>query len=179
MKIEEKIWSNYDELADVASIQGRWLLAEKMYAAAIEEAERTEKSGERLGKSCAGLARVYHKRRQVKLAMHFYQRAADIYQRNPDDHACALAMVLNNLAGLYIAENSLAKARTLLRKVLSIYEELLGENNPILVSPLVRLAYIYGCWKRFDKALSLYKRVRTIRGEVAIAEYRLAGQSTI
>ncbi len=154
MNIEDRIWNSYDELGSTALARGLLSLAERMHYAAVQEAERANSKG-RFARSCSALARVYSLQSNAKLAKHFYHKALSIYERDLDQFGCQLALTCDKLAALYLKEGSLSRARTLLRRAIAMYELLLGPDNPALAPCLLRLAYIYAQWKRFDKAPQL------------------------
>lgn len=164
MKIQEAIWTQYAELGKTALSSNQLTLAEQMFAAAAEEAQRGTTDQGRLADSWFGLAQTHHMRRQVVMAAYYYKKAQALYERSREKCASQLAATLDNLAELAMHEGDFAKAYTMLRKSIVIYERLFGSDSEILAPRLMRIGYIHSQSKEFDRALACYKRAKALTG---------------
>jgi CHAT domain-containing protein len=94
-----------------------------------------------------------------------------------------LALILNNLAGLYKAQGKYEKAEPLYQRSLAIWEEKLGADHPDVAISLNNLAGLYESQGLYEKAEPLYQRSLAIREkklgadhpDVAISLNNLAG----
>lgn len=164
MKIQEAIWTQYAELGKTALSSKQLTLAEQMFTAAAEEAQRGTTDQGRLADSWFGLAQTHHMRRQVVMAAYYYKKAQALYERSREKFASQLAATLDNLAELAMHEGDLAKAYTMLRKSIVIYERLFGPDSEVLAPRLMRIGYIHSQSKEFDRALACYKRAKALTG---------------
>ncbi|CAM6000056.1 unnamed protein product [Sphagnum balticum] len=137
MRIEEKIWSCYDEVASTALRHGYLNIADSMFSASLEEAQRSQSDLALIARSCFGLAATYQQRGLAREAMYYYRKAIMGFEKGNDSNLNWLASSCENLAILHIAEGALARARSLLRRALSIYQKLLGESHPVLIPAMV------------------------------------------
>lgn len=162
MNIGEAIWYKYNDLGKSALANRQYDLAEIMFVAAVEEAQRTPRNFICLADSLYNLAQTYHYQNKFRQASACYRRTIAIYERKPDQFAYQLGAALANLAIIYIAAKGYGRARTLLRRAIMLYENLLGVDHYLLAPLLVRLGYIYSEWKEYDTALKLQARARMI-----------------
>ena len=161
--INDAVWTTYTELGCAAYEQGNLPLAEKMFDAALEEAQKLGSEDPRLATSFNNLALVYQKQGQSRKAAPLYKRALAVYDRARGVSRRHLASTLDNLAELYFNQGDLVKARALYRKVLSVFEQVYGPNHEELVPRLKRLGYIYCERGRYDEALQFYNRAQDIK----------------
>jgi tetratricopeptide (TPR) repeat protein len=162
MKIQETIWTHYAELGSNALKSNELVLAETMFAAAAEEAQRGIPDTSRLAHSWFGLAQTHHTQNQILLATHYYRKALSIYERSSDKFATQLAATWDNLAEIYIGQGDFSKAHSHYRKSVRIYEKLFGKNSEILAPRLLRLGYICLHFKEFDQALQYRDRAKAL-----------------
>ena len=175
MRVEEKIWTFYDDVATTAFACGFLDIAESMFSASLDEAQRVDKNWLRMARSWFGLAMIYHSRAESKEAMHFYRKALYAFDKHADvtkesresaqlkEADNRLASCCENLAVLYLSHGFLARARHLLRRAVNIYERLFGLEHPILVPSMVRLGYVYSEWNQPDKAITFYLRAKALQ----------------
>lgn len=162
MKIQERIWSHYADLGAVALQTRDFVLAETMFSAAAEEAERGAPDILRLAHSWFGLAQAHHSQNRHMLASHYYRKALSVYERRAEKFATQLAATWDNLAEIYIAQGDLLKAHSHFRKSIRVYEKLFGKNSRVLAPRLLRLGYICLQFKEFDQALKYRDRARAL-----------------
>jgi tetratricopeptide (TPR) repeat protein len=161
MQIQEAIWTQYYELGNSALTAKQWDVAEKMFAAAAEEARRMFINPRLLADSWFGLAQTHHSRNQFELATFFYKKAITFYLEEPR-YRLKLAACWDNLAELHLLNSELSKALPLYKKSIALYEKALGVDNPVLAPRLIRLGYIYAKLKSCDKALDCYQRAKSL-----------------
>ena len=83
-----------------------------------------------------------------------------------------VAVSLNNLSLLYVAEKKYKEAESLLERVLSINEKNLGGNDPKVATDLNNLAEAYKAQKKFTDAAFLYNRALKICEKAYGANHR-------
>ncbi len=177
MKIQETIWAQYAELGRNALDARQLPLAEKMFSAAVEEAQRGKGDLFRLAESYFGLAQTYHLRQQAVLAVSYYKKAMLIFEKDSLKFGTQLANTWDNIAVIALAQNDLPKAYTFLRKAVTMYEKIFGKESEVLSPRLLRLGYVYTQFKEFDKALACYDRAKALsKGKVQVSAI---GQSPI
>jgi tetratricopeptide (TPR) repeat protein len=110
--------------------------AERMFAAALQEAESFGPTDPRLGVSLNSLARVHQARRRWAEAEKFYKRALAIAaeQHGPDHPDAAVTQA--NLAGLYQAQERYVEAKPLYEQALASLSKTLGDGHPTLATLL-------------------------------------------
>jgi tetratricopeptide (TPR) repeat protein len=162
MKIQEAIWTQYAEIGKTALASKQLTLAEQMFTAAAEEAQRGAIDQGRLADSWFGLAQTHHMRRQIVMAAYYYKKAQQLYERSKEKFASQLAATFDNLAELAMAEGDFAKAYTMLRRSVVIYEKLFGSDSEVLAPRLMRIGFIHSQSKEFDRALACYTRAKAL-----------------
>ena len=162
MKIQEAIWSQYAELGKNALKAKQLDLAEKMYTAAVEEAQRGRGDLVRLAESWFGLAQTHHSRQQAVLAIYYYKKAMGVYEKDSGKFGSQLAATWDNLAEIAMLQNELPRAYSFLKKSIALYEKLFGMNSEVLSPRLLRMGYVYTQFKEFDKALACYARAKSL-----------------
>jgi HEAT repeat protein len=98
-----------------------------------------------------------------KDAVDAFLSALGIYQQRLPAHEAQTAMVLNNLAVVFLSLNEIGQAQTALQQALSLQERTLGSNNPEIATSLVNLATLHSRQKDFYRAEPLYLRALAIR----------------
>jgi tetratricopeptide (TPR) repeat protein len=162
MKIQETIWTHYADLGANALRANELVLAETMFAAAAEEAQRGTLDSLRLAHSWFGLAQTHHTQNQILLATHYYRKALSIYEKSSEKFAAQLAATWDNLAEIYIGQGDFVKAHSHYKKSVRIYEKLFGKDSKILAPRLLRLGYICLQFKEFDQALQYRDRAKAL-----------------
>jgi tetratricopeptide (TPR) repeat protein len=162
MRIEERIWSCYDEVGATALRHNYLQIADVMFSASLEEAQRNQSDIALQARSCFGLAATYQRKGRAREAMHYYRKAISGFEKGNDSTLNWLASSCENLALLHIADGTLARARSLLRRALAIYQKLFGEKHPVLIPAMVHLGYIYSEYGQPDKAVYYYRMAKEI-----------------
>ncbi len=167
MKIQESIWNHYIEVAKCALSAREPQLAETMFSAALEEAQRGTVQEKLLAESWFGLGQTHQMQKRFVLAAYYYKKALALYDRDKEKFACQLAAIFDNLAELRLSANDLIKARTFFRKSVAIYERILGKDSEVLAPRLFRLGYIASELSQTDLALAYYRRAKSISTRAA------------
>ena len=166
MRIEEKIWNCYDEVASTALRHGYLMIADSMFSASLTEAQRNNFDFVLLARSWFGLASTYHRLGRAREAMYYYRKAIAGFERGNDSTLNWLASSCENLALLHVAEGALGRARSLLRRALAIYRKLFGDTHPVLIPAMVHLGFIYSEFNQPDKAMHFYRLAKDIQKEL-------------
>ena len=87
-----------------------------------------------------------------------YKRSLVIWEKSPGLDHPNVAVVLNNLAGLYQSQGRYTEAEPLLKRSLAIKEKALGPDNPDVALSLNTLAETYRAQGRDADAEPLYQR---------------------
>ena len=96
-------------------------------------------------------------------ALPLSQRALEINEQVLGPEHPAIAISLNNLAGLYQAMGAFDQALPLYQRALKIREKALGPEHLDTASSLNNLAALYWAMAAYDQALPLYQRALKIR----------------
>lgn len=179
MKIQEAIWSQYAEVGNAALKSGLMEVAETMYMAAAEEAQRSNADPVLLAASWFGLAQTHHTLKRGVLATHYYKKAMQVYEQNAQKFGPQLAATWDNLAELFLIEGELLKAHNFYRKSVVLYEKMFGKESPILAPRLMRLGYICSQFKEFDKALAYYERAKALTKKKVDAASSNSGERAV
>jgi tetratricopeptide (TPR) repeat protein len=134
---------NRRELWDMYAKSGKTYLqlhnyndAERMFSAALQEAETFGPGDPRLGVSLNNLARVHQVRHRWAEAEKFYKRALAVAaEQHGADHPDA-AVTQANLAGLYQAQERYVEAKPLYEQALASLSKALGDAHPSLATLL-------------------------------------------
>lgn len=161
--IEDVVWKNYTDLGCAGFSAGNYRLAETMFEAALEAAQKLSPEDPRLATSFNNLALAYQRQGQHRKAAPLYKRALHVYEGARGLNKRQLASSLDNLAELYFNQGDYVKARALYKKVLHVFEQLYGPNAEELVPRLKRLGWIYCERGRYDEALKFYNRAQEIK----------------
>jgi len=164
MRIEDKIYSCYDEVASTALKHGYLGIADAMFSASLEEAQRNQFDFPVLARSCFGLAATYQQSGRSREAMYYYRKAIIGFEKGNDSTLNWLASSCENLAILHIADGTFGRAKSLLRRALTIYRKLFGDNHPVLIPAMVHLGFIYSEYNQPDKAIYYYRLAKGIQG---------------
>ena len=100
------------------------------------------------------------------LAEQLYQRAVQIWERQPEREHPQMAYPLNNLAHLYLKQGKYVEAELLFRQALHMWEQQFGSEHPQVAHPLNGLAIIYETQGKYTEAEQLFLRVISIREQL-------------
>jgi len=127
-----ELWEMYTKSGKTYLKMGNLNDAERMFTAALQEAEAFGPTDARLGVSLNGLARVHQSRKRWAQAEKLYRRALSVaIQRHGPDHPDA-AITQANLAGLFQAQQRYAEAKPLFEQALASLNKSVGEAHPSL-----------------------------------------------
>ena len=139
-------------LAGIYAERGRYKEAEELYK---QEQRLSEKAlGEKHSRTTAGyndLALIYLKQGRCREAEELLIKTLAI-EEELGDEKLDIAVTYNNMASVYTHQKRYAEAEELYQKVISIYESILGENNPRIASAYNNLAGLYMQLEKFKKA---------------------------
>ena len=107
------------------------------------------------------LVRLYQAGKYAE-ATKIAKRALALAQRQFGPSHAEVAVALNNLAELYLAEGHYGEAEPLYKRALAIAEKALGPDHPHVGTCLDNLAELYRDEGRYAEAEPLYKRALAI-----------------
>ncbi len=137
---QETRWDSIMADAAKAYQQADYAEAEKLFLAALKEAEKFGEQDPRLATSLNNLALLYDAQGKYAQAEPLYRRALAIREKALGPEHPDLATDLNNLALLYRAQGKYAQAEPLSRRALAIWEKALGPDHPQVATTLNNLA---------------------------------------
>jgi tetratricopeptide (TPR) repeat protein len=136
-------WQEKNEAGNVAAQAGRYADAEKLYLAAIKEAEAFGKTDTRLATSWANLATVYHLQNKYPEAKDSYQRSIKILEKAAPPEPLLLASTLDRLALLYRDVSKFDESERCAKRTLELRVSKLGTENLDVADALDSLALVY------------------------------------
>lgn len=136
-------WQEKNEAGNTAAQSGRFAEAEKLYLAAIKEAELFGATDTRLGTSLANLATVYHLQRKYPEAKDSYQRAVKVLEKAAPPEPLLLASTLDRLAALYREVSRFDQAEECAKRTLELRVSKLGKEHLDVADALDSLALVY------------------------------------
>jgi tetratricopeptide (TPR) repeat protein len=149
-----------------AAAQGQHAEAARLFALAVQEAEKSSKDRERLGASLTGLGLAYSAQRRFAEAEPILQRAVTVKENvlGPDHPDFARALL--DLGTLYRLKNEHAKAEPPIRRAVAILEKALGPEHPEVAGNLTNLGGRLRDQGKFAEAEPILKRALTIREKI-------------
>lgn len=118
-------WKSYYDAGFKAHEEGRYVEAERLFLAALREAEGFGAEDSRLAMSLNLLGVVYDKLGSYAKAEPLYKRAIAIWEKAGGPEDPGLATSLNNLAELYRQQRKYTEAEALQKRALAIREKTL------------------------------------------------------
>jgi len=150
--------------------------AERLFLAALEEAEKLGLQDPRLATSLLALGEVYHFQGRHAQAEPLYQRSLAIREKSLGPEHPDVAGSLNDLALLYEDQGRSTAAESLYKRAIAIWENTLGPEHPNVAGSLHNLAELYRAQERYAEAEPLYQRALTIQEKALGPEHpNLAG----
>ena len=160
---EPKTWKDYSAAGKSAYQQGRYTEAEKLFEAALKEAEGFGPQDPRLATSLNNLALLYRDQGKYAEAEPLCKRALVIREQALGPDHVDVATSLNNLAGLYSAQGEYAEAEPLFKRALAIQEKALGLEHPDVAATMENYAALLSKTKREAEAAQVEANARRIR----------------
>ena len=160
---QETLWEKYNGDGEKAYEQGLFVSAEKLFLAALGEAEKFGDLDIRLATTSYNLGLLYHAHTRYQEAEALYQRALAIREKVLGPEHRDVATILYDLASLCHVRGKYGKAETLYQRSLAISENRLGSEVRTVATILNDLAGLYRDTGKYDEAESLYRRSLTIR----------------
>lgn len=176
--IQDILWHTYTQLGCQAYSNSNYNLAQKMFAAALEEAERDEQNTRRLATSTSNLALVLKQQNQIIVACGLFKKALSLYERLHGKVNLGVAQCLDSMAELHFAKGEYLAARRLYKKTIVTLTAIVGNDHPLLTDRLIKLGLTYINLGQSDHALACYKWARAIAARkdtekhTSLVEYR-------
>lgn len=148
---------SYTERAKRAFESGDTSAAEKLFKAALVEAEKLEDL-ELIASCSVNLGKVYHDAESYDLAEPLYIKAIGIFDRLDGKDSERASFAMNNLGLLYAEQKKFEKSEDVLRKTLAIRERLFGSDDPDVAVTLLNLGKLYADQKKYVEADAVYVR---------------------
>ena len=136
-------WHTCMNAANNAYKKGAYDYAERMFRAALNEAEDFGPDDPRLAKNMNNLALVYYAQGKYAEAELLFERSLALWKKVMGRDHPDVATSLNNLAGLYDAQGKYAEAVPLHKLSLAMREKLFGRDHPDVAESLNDLARLY------------------------------------
>ncbi len=100
-------------------------------------------------------------------ALPFWKKALELSQREFGPEHPSTANLLNNLAGVYLAQRRYAEAEPLQKRSLALLEKALGAEHPNVATSLENYSALLRKTGRGSEAVKLEARARVIRAKRA------------
>lgn len=159
---EDSLWQTYRDNGEREYAQGRVAEAERLFLAALREAEKFGPQDPRLARTLGNLGFLYVTQEQYAEAEPLLKRALTIRETALGPDHQDIATSLNNLAALYEAQGHSGQAQPLYLRALAVWEKALGPDHPHIATALSNLALHYEARKQYDLAVPLYPRMLAI-----------------
>ena len=124
------------------------------------------KNSKQYAHSVSGLAAIYNKKGEYKLAEQLYKEALKIRQNVFGEKHPAVALSLNNLGAVYRKQRRYKEAEDFFNQAINMYKETGGVNRPDAAMSIGNLADIYASQGNYEKAEPLFKQALKIRKEI-------------
>ena len=183
---QQTAWEKYIEAGQQAYEQGDYPEAQKIFSAALEEADKFGPDDPRVAISLAwltvlndtqilgpehpatatslnDLATLYYGQGQYVQIEPLLQRALAIWEKALGPEHPNVGISLNNLAGLYRDQGHYAQAEPLMQRSLAISEKALGPENPRVADSLENYALLLRKMGRDAEADKMEARAQAIR----------------
>ncbi|MCU0936760.1 MAG: tetratricopeptide repeat protein [Gammaproteobacteria bacterium] len=173
----EERWNNLNVAATRALAQGQLAQAERLYVAALEEAQTLGAEDPRLAAALNNLGVLYVRAQQFERADELYRKALEVRQKALGPSHPQVGQSLSNLAYLRQAEGKLEESESFAKRAVALLEGALGAEDPALVSPLTQYAGLLRATKREREAEKVEERLKGLRAkaERGAAETPAAG----
>lgn len=149
-----------------AAAQGQHVEAARLFALAVQEAEKSGKEDERLAASLTGLGLAYSAQRKFAEAEPVLQRAVAVKEHLLGPAHPDFARALLDLGALYRMKSEHAKAEPPIRRAVGILEKALGPEHPEVAGNLTNLGGRLRDQGKFAEAEPLLKRALAIREKI-------------
>ena len=160
-------WESNNAAGVKAFQQGRYADAEKLFLAALKEAEGFGPDDPRLAMSLNNLAGLYDNQGKYAEAEPLYKRLLAIDEKALGPEHPDVAASLNNLALLYYNQGKYAEAEPLHKRALAIKEKTLGPDHPRVATSLENYTALLRETNREAEAARMEARAKTIRAKHA------------
>ncbi len=141
--------------------------AEKLWLAALKEAETFGGEDPRLATSLNNLAELYRAQGRYAQAGPRYRRALAIREKALGPEHPQVATSLNNLAELYRVQGKYAQAEPLYQRALAIWQKALGPEHPQVAMVLENYTVLLHRLNRDAEADKMEARAQAIRAKHA------------
>jgi tetratricopeptide (TPR) repeat protein len=153
------------ELANRATIEGKFADAEALWAAVVHQCEQSGRFEPVLVSSLAKLAEVQTLQRKLPDAERTYKYCLSIVEFQYGPQHPELVSLLSRLASCYYSQAKFAEAEPLCIRLLDLCKQVLGEDHDQVGVVLTSLATLYHGQCQYDKAESCYRRALSIRSK--------------
>jgi tetratricopeptide (TPR) repeat protein len=159
--------TSMNSLANLYYSQGRYELAEPLYAEAL--ALSKDLLGARhphVAASMNNLAILYSSQGRYELAEPLYAEALALNKGLLGDRHPNVAASMNNLANLYYSQGRYELAEPLYAETLALRKDLLGDRHPHVATSMNNLANLYYSQGRYELAEPLYAEALALRKDL-------------
>jgi tetratricopeptide (TPR) repeat protein len=155
-------WDAAFMAGQVALQQGDKVEAEKQLSKALEIAEKSGPSDDRLAVTLNNLCQLEMVERKHDLAVDHAKKGLEISEKTFGQDHMMTAIALDTLAGVYSYEHDYTRAEPIAKRSLAIRERIFGKNDPRLATTLSILISMYKAEGRIEDAAPLEARMRLI-----------------
>jgi len=167
---QETLWQSYKAAGNAAAEQGRYEEAEKLFRAAIEQAEQLGSFDPRVADSLNQLAIFYASQHKFTQAEHLFQRSLGVSVAALGPDHPDVAIILRNMGILKASLGNYAEADALLSRSLSLTNRTLGQEHPLVAVTMRTIAVFQAVQGRYGEA------ERFIRRSLEISEKTLGSE---
>ena len=161
------LWETYNDAGMEAYKQGDYTKAEKLWVAALKEAEKFGTQDPRLATGLNNLGVLYKAQGKYSEAEPLCRRSLAIREKTLGPDHPDVATSLGNLAGLYRAQGKYGEAEPLYKRSLAIYEKALGPDHPDVATSLENYALLLRKTQRNAEAVEMEAHAKAIRDKHA------------
>lgn len=137
---QDSVRRSYNDGGYKALGEAKYDTAERLFRAAIKDADDSGKRDTTLASSLLGLGRVYRAKADYAAAEPLFKQALGIVEQTEGANSSWVASALHYLAGLYEDQGKYAEAEPLYKRSLAIEEKVLGAEHPSVAITLNSLA---------------------------------------
>lgn len=167
---QETLWQRYKAAGNAAAQQGRYEEAERLFRAAIEQAEQFGTLDPRLAESLNELAILYATQHKFAQAEPLFQRSLGVCVAALGPDHPDVAIILRNMGILKASLRGYAEADVLLSRSLSVTNRVLGQEHPLVAVTMRTIAVFQAVQGHYGEA------ERFIRRSLEISEKTLGSE---
>ncbi len=156
-------WVNFNAAGTRALVQGRIPEAQKLYLAALKEAQSFGPADLRQAATLNNMGVLFLRAQKPEEAEKVYQRSLEIRKKALGEEHPQVAQSLANIGVLRETQGLVEDAESLYKGAINIWEKAVGPDAPGLIAPLTQYAGLLKKQERNKEAKKLEERIEALK----------------